>query len=254
MQIVESRPAVRADCSGEDRRRAPSPLSRRLSILNDIDDEALAELEALPEQPEWVRPGGLIVADGRRPDEAIVLLDGWACRCKDFRDGRRQLLAVLIPGDMISLGGMRRRADHAARAVTRTKIARVSHARLEVAILRHPSLARAFTMASDIDEAILRSWLVNLGQRNAHERMAHLFCELVARLNDGPMPSSAHFDMPLTQQELGCALGLTTVHVNRVLRRLRDEGLLAFSGRVMDIPDLDRLRALAEFDPAYLVA
>lgn len=229
-------------------------LTRKLSMLRAIGDEALADLELLIDDFEWVRPGGLIAPEKCPPSEAIVLLDGWACRCTDFRDGRRQLLAVLISGDMVYEGGARRRADHTARALTRVKIARVSNERLAAVVERHPCISEALWIAAAIDEAILRSWLVNLGQRNAHERMAHLFCELAARLNDGVLPSSASFTLPLTQPELACALGLTTVHVNRVLQRLRAEGLVRLIDRVMTIPNAVQLSAMAGFDSAYLLA
>jgi CRP-like cAMP-binding protein len=256
MRSLATAPAVTmsSDLSADAALPIQSALTRKLSILCDMSDEALLELDLLVDDSEWVRPGGLIAPEKCRPSEAIVLLDGWACRCADFRDGRRQLIAVLIAGDIVYEGGRRQRANHAARALTRVKVARVSHDRLAAVVERHPCVSEAFWVAADIDGAILRSWLVNLGQRNARERMAHLFCELAARLNDGVLPPSANFNLPLTQLELACALGLTTVHVNRVLQRLRAEGLVSLTDRVMTIPNVGQLSAVAGFDPAYLLA
>ncbi len=137
------------------------------------------------------------------------------------------------------------------RALTRVKVAWISRARWNQTLSRHGALAAAARAALAIEDSILRSWLVNLGQRSALERMTFLFCELAERLaGDGAPPKN--LPLPLTQQILAHALGLTPVHVNRVLQRLRADHLIDFGDGTLTIHDLARAHALAGFDRAYL--
>lgn len=116
----------------------------------------------------------------------------------------------------------------------------------------HPVLAQAFCWAGLVDEAVLRTWIVNLGRRDAYARVAHLVCELHARMTRIGMAKDEGFDLPLTQEQLADALGLTSVHVNRTLQRLRSEGILSILHHVLTINDAERLRAAAGFRPDYL--
>ena len=231
-------------------------VGRNLDRLHGLDENERGVLDRLLGEGQWVGVGEVVLGEGRAPDGLCMLLEGWACRCKDFRDGRRQIAALLIPGDLIHHGDAThpRAGDHAVRALTRARIAWIAPEAVIAALRDYPGLAQALRMAAAIEQATVRAWVVNLGQRPAPERMAHLFCELVQRLNGADRPSPATFALPLTQQALAWALGLTPVHVNRVLQQLRGEGLIEFHDGVLTIIDGDRLRTLADFDGAYLNA
>lgn len=226
------------------------------SLLHGLDQGERRALDGLLGEGRWMGPGEVVLGEGRAPDGICLLIEGWACRYKDFRDGRRQIAALLIPGDLIHHGDAThpRAGDHAVRALTRARIAWVAPQAAAVALGDWPTLARALRMAAAIEHATVRAWVVNLGQRPAHERMAHLFCELAERLSAAGRGSPTAFELPLTQQALGWTLGLTTVHVNRVLQQLRGEGLIDFHDNVLTIFDSPRLKRLADFDGAYLVA
>lgn len=121
-------------------------------------------------------------------------------------------------------------------------------------LLARPLIARALWLAGLVDESALRAWTVSLGKRDAAERLAHLICELFVRLGIAGSDRTDGFDLPLTQEELGDALGLTPVHVNRVLRHLREAGLMSFKNRTVEIVDFPKLQKVAGFDPGYLHA
>lgn len=224
------------------------------NLLHGLDQDERRALDRLLGEGRWVAVGEVVLGEGRAPDGVCLLLEGWACRCKDFRDGRRQIAALLIPGDLIHHGDAThpRAGDHAVRALTRARIAWIAPEAVAAALGDWPALARALRMAAAIEQATVRAWVVNLGQRPAHERIAHLFCEVAERLSAAGRGGPTSFELPLTQQALGWALGLTTVHVNRVLQQLRGEGLIDFHDRVLTIFDSARLKMLADFDGAYL--
>jgi CRP-like cAMP-binding protein len=204
--------------------------------LHALVEEERHALKAITGEGAWIGEGRAIVAEGETQPMVCVLLDGWACRCKDFRDGRRQILAFLTPGDIIGGGeAAPRQSDHAIRALTRVRVDWISQARWGAALVKHEGLAEA-VFASELREAAtLRAWLVNLGQRSGFERMAWLFCDLAKRLG-GDVPCGV-IAVPLSQQTLAFTLGLTPVHVNRLLQQLRVDGLVDFQGGILTIID-----------------
>ena len=198
--------------------------------------------------------------DGRRdiirvaenPEFVHLMIEGWACRYSIVDDGKRQITAFLVPGDfcdahIIMFGQM----DHSIGALGQARVAFISKD-LMAEVAERPSLTRALWWASLVDEGVLRAWLVNMGRREASDRVAHLVCELHARLLSVGMGGNNTFEMPLTQEDLGDALGLSPVHINRVLRRLRERGLMTFSNRKVVIQDLDALKQVGGFNPLYL--
>ena len=236
---------------GVSHEQTPSAVALFAWLNERVGDEGNAP-NTMTGEEAWIGEGRAIVADGEVPPMFCLLLDGWACRCKDFRDGRRQIIAFLTPGDVICGGEATapRRSDHAVRALTRTRVTWVSHARWRGALMLDERLATAVFGSAVREAAILRAWLVNLGQRPARERMAWLFCDLAERLDDnGP---SENIGVPLSQQTLAHALGLTPVHVNRVLQQLRGDGLIDFHNGMLTIRDLGSLHRVAGYDSAYL--
>ncbi len=200
-----------------------------------------------------VQRGRDIISEGDKPDHVHVIMEGWAARYAVVEDGSRQITAFLLPGDFCDLhvtilGEM----DHGIVALTPAKVAYVPHQLMQDLPLERPQLARALWWATLVDEAVLRSWIVNIGRRDAAQRIAHLFCELHARLKLVGLADDGAFSLPLTQDVLADALGLTPVHINRMLQRLRSEDLILLKGGELTILNIEGLRKLAGFDPNYL--
>jgi CRP-like cAMP-binding protein len=195
----------------------------------------------------------VIVRRGQELKESLLLLSGWIARTKDLRDGLRQISELAFAGDFTDLHGFTlKRLDHHLATLTPCRLAVAPHDRVQVTLERHPHLARVYWMMTNIDGAIHREWTVSLGRRSAQSRMAHLFCEILERLKVAGLAENDSYDFPLTQQELGECLGLTSVHVNRTLQALRKRGLIQVENRRATILDLPGLKALGEFDHDYL--
>lgn len=194
-----------------------------------------------------------IVSEGQRTNESSILIEGMAVRYRLIGEGRRQITAIHVPGDFVDLHSfMMKVLDHGVMAMTPCTIAVVPHEGLTQITETSPHLTRMLWLSTLIDAAIHREWIANTGRRTALERTAHLFCELFKRMEVIGRTEAMSFKLPLTQAELGDALGLSFVHVNRVVQALRAQGLVTWEGRVLTILDWDRLTALAEFDPTYL--
>lgn len=202
-----------------------------------------------------VRPCGArrdIISEGDRPDHFHLMIEGWSCRYKILPDGSRQITAFLVPGDFCDVHvTLFDQMDHNIGALSDSRVAFISRAQM-TRLMERPRIARALWWSGLVDEAVLRSWIVNLGRRDAFERVGHLICEMHARLRNVGLAQDGGFTMPLTQEELGDATGLTPVHVNRTLRRLREEQLATFSRQRIFIPDVGILREAVSFDPNYL--
>jgi CRP-like cAMP-binding protein len=194
-----------------------------------------------------------IVAENSKPEVMILVLSGWASRYKVLEDGRRQIMAFFLPGDMCDLNVfLLRRMDHAIGAHTPVTVAEITRETYEELMHAYPRVVRALWWESLVSAAIQREWAMNLGQRDAAERVAHLFCEVFYRLKAVGLTVQNACELPLTQAELGEATGLSAVHVNRTLQELRASKLITLRGKVLTIPDLEALEAAALFSPAYL--
>ena len=195
----------------------------------------------------------VVVRRGQEIRESLLLLDGWAARTKDLRDGGRQISELAFAGDFTDLHGFTlKRLDHNISTITPCRFAVAPHERVQATLEAHPHLARLYWMMTNIDGSIHREWTVSLGRRTAMSRMAHLFCEILERLKVVGLADNDSYDFPLTQQEFGECLGLTSVHINRTLQGLRQRGMIRVENRRVDILDLAGLRSLGEFDPDYL--
>jgi CRP-like cAMP-binding protein len=226
---------------------------KKLRLRSTISNEEEQAIRGLVSQTRQVRADSLLVRAGQELNSSILLVDGWLFRSKDLQSGVRQVLEIHVSGDFADLHGFTlKRLDHDIVTVTECTIAEVPHARLIDLFERHPDLVRIYWLMTNIDASISREMILSLGQRSAVSRMAHLFCELHARLEVVGRTRGNMFDFPLTQRELADCLGLTVVHVNRTLQELRRNGLIESQNRQLVIVDKPRLEALAEFDPAYL--
>jgi len=229
------------------------PLVRKLSTYTNLsDEERKAVLQASSKSTEF-KSGDDIVVRGDLTGGVRLVLNGFACRYKILEDGRRQILGYLIPGDLCDLHiFLLKRMDHSIAAMTRTKVAVISQASVLAFTDRYPNLTRALWWSTLLDEAITREWVVNLGQRTAYERMAHLFCELYYRLDAIGAVTDGSYLLPLTQTALGDMLGLSTVHINRTLQDLRAHGLITFKAGVLTVKDLPKLETAGFFSAEYL--
>ena len=230
-----------------------NPFIRKLAhgaALTDADRALLVEVCARTRQ---FGPRQDLIREGDRPSHVHVVLAGLACRYKVLADGARQITDYLVPGDACHLHtAILEEADHSVATLTACTIAEVGHEAIEALVAGSSRIARALWWTSLVSEATAREWVVNVGQREAPQRMAHLFCELHARLQAVGLAETDGYEWPVTQDELADTLGITAVHVNRVLQDLRKAELVALRSRRLTIPDLERLRAFAGFRPNYL--
>ncbi len=194
-----------------------------------------------------------LIAEGDRPKSVFLMLEGWACRYKQLPDGRRQIVAFFIPGD---LGDMEvyilKEMDHSVGALTKVRAAEISREDFDRLMIDHPRITQALHWDMLVTVAVQREWTLNIGQRTAYERLAHLFCELFLRLRTVGLTNGDTCDFPITQTDLAEATGLTSVHVNRMLQDLRRDGLIELQNRQLRVPDLAALMDVAMFTPNYL--
>jgi CRP-like cAMP-binding protein len=181
------------------------------------------------------------------------MLNGIACRYRTMLEGRRQIISLQFAGDMCDLHSLLLEPlDHAIGALSACTVAQIPHETVRQVIRRYPRLGEAFWRDTLIDGSVFREWIVSLGRRSAYARVAHLFCEALVRLRAVGVVEGCEFDLPLTQGDLADVFGLSIVHVNRVMQRLRAEGLLGMRGGRVAIHDWPGLKAAAEFSSAYL--
>ena len=193
-----------------------------------------------------------LAREGEPTDTLFIVAGGWACRYTTTREGGRQLPALLVPGDVGNLDSlMFDRLDYGVRTLTQATIVALPRDRALALAAQHPGIARTFTWLSLVENVILSKCAQSLGRRSAKERLAHLLCELSVRL-DAEDGNESSFSFPLTQEQIADALGLTSVHVNRTMQQLRNDGMVATANRTMTLPDAQGLRRIGGFDPHYL--
>ncbi len=230
-----------------------NPLLSKLEHVVPLEAPDLDALAGLMRLEEHVQADRNIVSEGQAPRSMFVLLEGLACRYRMLPDGARQILTFLLPGDLCDLHVfLLRRMDHSIGTLTPVRLATITREDLLEVGLRHPRISVGLWWSSLQEEAVLRERIVSLGRRDARERVAYLLCELVWRQKAIGHASGDSIDLPLTQIELADALGLTPVHVNRVLQALRRDGLLMLERRQLTLLNLDALVAVAQFDAGYL--
>lgn len=225
----------------------------RLSELAPLSREDVAALQSLKSQVTRVGANADIVNAGAPFEHAVLVASGLVGRYLPLVDGRRQITAIHVPGEIADLHRVATpKAGSALQALTNASIVLVSGRELKALALASPRITHAFWVYSAVDAAVLSRWAVNLGRRQAKVRMAHLMCEIGLRMEHSGQADRSEFLLELTQTQLADMLGLTPVHVNRTLKSLKEIGALAVEGRIFRIPDWPRLAAIAEFDPEYL--
>ena len=230
------------------------PVVRRLNTLRRLSENGIAAIRAaLRERPMKAAAGEDLICEGDRCDNVRLFLSGWACRYKALEDGRRQILSFVLPGDTCDayiylLSAM----DHSIATLTPVSFAELDRVAFERLMSTDASVAEAFHCEILAARAIQREWGINLGRRDALERVAHMICELFERLKMVGLVDGNMFAFPVTQTDLADATGLSTVHLNRTLQELRAAGLITLRDRSLTILDLQALRNAAMFNPSYL--
>ena len=230
-----------------------SPLVRKLSAFMTLSEAELNVLKRLNVRSRSFDAGPDLVHQGQSEQAAFIITDGWVASYKLLADGARQIIDFQIPGDFLGLRSvLLKTSDHGIEPIVDIQVIEIYAADLLEAFDKTPRLAAAVLWAASRDEAMVVEHLIDIGRRNAEERTAHYLLELGFRLRLVGLGTKAGYDCPLTQFHLADALGLSAVHVNRVLRRLREDGLLTFQHGHLSFDDYDRLVERAQFDSAYL--
>ncbi len=226
---------------------------KRWSRLVDLSQDDRRAIEALPWTRRQYDRDSYLVREGEPTSACMVLVSGFAFRQKLVSDGARQIISFHIPGEFLDLQNcMLEVADHNVQSLGRSMIAVVPKGPLVALMEARPMVARAMWIDSLIDAAIFREWVVNVGRRDARERIAHLLCELAARLRKAGLDNGPVFDFPITQEQIADATGLTSVHTNRTLQALRKDGLIGLSSSKLTIVDWDKLAEAGDFNRRYL--
>jgi CRP-like cAMP-binding protein len=231
-----------------------TPLAKKLGNYLQLGDAELAVLNEMTSGREkFFPPRTDIVREGEHSRVMRIMISGWAHRYKQLPDGRRQTVGYFLPGDICDLHiPMLNGVDYSLASLSPATIIEIEYADFEKLLAVNRRLEKAFWWEGLANLAIQREWAVNLGLRTAFERLAHLFCELYTRLESVGLASGDEFEFPLTQTDLAEATGISTVHVNRTLKELREAELTKFIGRKLVMPNMSRLRSVAAFDARYL--
>jgi CRP-like cAMP-binding protein len=228
-------------------------LIRKLQITTALSAEDVSALEQLPIHIKEVAAHTAIVREGERPSQCCLLVDGFICRSKTTDAGKRQILSIHISGDIPDLQSLHLHVmDHDMTTLSRCAVAFIGHEAMRAVTRERPIVAEALWRETLIDAAVFREWIVNVGRRSAVSRLAHLLAEIGTRLQVMRLAEGDRFELPMTQLDIADALGLTPVHVNRVVQELRRAGLLELRKHTVFLPDLPRLKELGDFDDLYL--
>jgi CRP-like cAMP-binding protein len=230
-----------------------SRLLQRLASLAPLSAEESRALESAAGPARLHRAHEDLAREGESPAHVGLLVSGFAYRCRVLPDGRRQIVSYLIPGDLCDARHLLLPvATHTVCTLSAVNVAPFGRETLLGLIERYPRIGQALCCLALVEELIAREWLVNVGQRTAIERLAHLLCEIFTRMQAVGLADRGRCELPLTQVELADSLALSTVHVNRTLQELRRQGLVSLSGGMLEIHDFEALQAIALFTPNYL--
>jgi CRP-like cAMP-binding protein len=228
-------------------------LIRKLESIGPLSHHERQAIKSLPVRIHAVDAHQDIVRDGDQPRHCCLIVSGWACRYKLLREGKRQILSFHIPGDIPDLGTLHIPVmDHGLASMTKATVGFIPHESLSALIEAFPGIGALFWRATLIDAGVFRAWIVGMGRRSAFERIAHLFCEMYLKMQGAGLAGDHRCPMPVTQADLADALGLTSVHVNRVLQTMRSRALITLRSSTLVIEAWDELIRVSDFDPMYL--
>jgi CRP-like cAMP-binding protein len=226
---------------------------RRLNTVSGLDDADIAAIRSLPIVVRQWEGGRAIVSDGDRPKDCCLIVEGFCVRSKTTANGQRQILSIHIAGEIPDLQSLHLHSmDHDLITLVPSTLGFISHTSLRSLTRAKPNVAEVLWRDTLIDAAIFREWIVNVGQRPAPSRLAHVVLELRRRLASTGRAGHGSFEMPLTQEQIGEALGITPVHANRIIKQLRDDKIVDISRGHVAVLDATRLEEMAQFDDRYL--
>ena len=230
-----------------------SLMIRKLDSIFRLSKEEKQALQTLPIQVQVIGAHKDIARIGDSPSQCCLLVEGYTCVYKLTAEGKRQIVAFHVPGDIPDLQSLHLNVlDNSLAAVTPCTVGFIQHEDLRRVCERYPRITAALWRETLVDASIFREWVLNVGRRDAFSRMAHLLCELRVKLKAVGLAEDDTFDLPFTQVELADAIGTSNVHVNRVLQELRAKDLIRSKGTQVTIPDWEKLKEVAGFDPLYL--
>ncbi|THD36220.1 MAG: Crp/Fnr family transcriptional regulator [Sphingomonas sp.] len=232
---------------------ALAPLLKKLEMWAPLGEPEQRAVLALPHTVRRLDPGQTIVWEGERPAHACALLWGYAFRQKVAGNGARQILSIHMPGDMVDLhNALLGAADHGVQALTRVEAAFIPVDAVRALAFAMPSVGMALWHETLVDGSIFREWMLNVGRRDARARIAHLLCEFAVRLEAAGLGERSRYELPMTQEQLADATGLTSVHVNRTLKGLERDGLIERTIRAISTANWHDLARAGDFQPGYL--
>ena len=232
---------------------ALQPMLHKLERWHPFTDLEREAVLALPHTVRDLAANQYLVWEGDRPTTCALLVEGYAYRHKLAGNSARQILSIHMKGDLIDLqNSLLGVADHNVQMLTPGTVALVPIEAIREIALRIPAVCLAMWYESLVEASIFREWILNVGRRDARTAIAHLLCEFALRLEMAELGQTTNYELPITQEQLADAVGLTSVHVNRTLMRLEGEGYLRRSKRTIFIDDWQQLSKVADFDPLYL--
>src|ERR671917_24384 len=233
-------------------RLAPSelePMARKLEYRAKLDPDDRAALLALPHRVKTLENHHFIVRQGDRAEYSCIMLAGFSVRHKIVGSGFRQILAIHMKGEMVDLqNSLLGTADHSVQMLTSGKIAMIPREEIVRIAFERPAIGKAMWLDTLVDGSIFREWIANIGRRDARIRVAHLLCEFGLRLEHAGLAHDTAYTLPMTQEQLADATGLTPVHVNRTIKALEAEGLISRNKRNISFPDWERMRDVGDFN------
>lgn len=228
-------------------------LIRKLMTHTHLDGADCEAIRRLPFKLRSMEPSAYVLREGERPEYCFVLVSGFAYRQKLAGDGGRQILSIHIPGEAVDFQNLYLdEADHNIQALTRAEFAFVPKLDMRALVDSRPNLNRAMSTCTLIDSSIFREWILNVGRRDSRSALAHLLCEFAIRLDAMGLAEQYGYELPMTQEQLGDALGLTSVHVNRTMKALEQQGLIVRNNRRVSFPRWKDMRDVADFNSRYL--
>jgi CRP-like cAMP-binding protein len=229
------------------------PMVRKLSLWQKLDEADVAAVLALPHTVRALKAGQFVAWDGDKPQHCCLLMSGFAFRHKIAGSGARQILSVHMRGDVVDLhNSLLRIADHNIQMLTAGEVAMIPFEAIRDIAAARPAVGAALWYETLVDGSIFREWIVNIGRRDARTRIAHLLCELALRQEMAGLGGRLVYEMPMTQDQLSDAVGLTPVHVNRMLMSLGTDGLIRRSQRSITVMDWGALAKAGDFETRYL--
>lgn len=228
-------------------------LVRRLQRRSPLGEDDRRALLSLPHNVKKLAAGAHIIRDGDPAEHCSLILSGFAYRYKITGEGGRQIISFHVAAEFVDLqNSLLGIADHSVQMLTEAEIALIPANAVQDLAMTRPAIARTLWIDTLIDASIFREWVVNVGRRDSRARIAHLLCEFSLRLEAAGLASNHHYELPMTQEQLADAVGLTSVHVNRVLKQLAEEGLIRRDRRSITIENWSRMRAAGDFNERYL--